>query len=276
MIKFMNNLKFTWNFKEINGIINYKYKNQEESSDSMLFHSKKKFMFSCVFFTLIMLILSKNINILNGKDSINITAAPLENIVNKSPSTSTSSSKYYIVLDPGHGGIDMGTSYGSMKEKDINLKIAKYAKSYLNSKGNKVLLTREEDKLLSLKEIGNKVNSSGGDVFVSIHVNSLNDKNFKGITTLYYDVNGYQRQERIKLANSIEKECVKNDGWENKGIKRQNLAVLRYSKIPGVLVECGFITNEQDRKRLSNERILKTLAVNISNGIISYLNENKK
>ncbi|UZQ49222.1 N-acetylmuramoyl-L-alanine amidase family protein [Clostridium kluyveri] len=242
----------------------------------MLFNSKKKVMFSCVFFTLAMLIFAKNISLLNGKNSINITAAPLGNMVNKPTDKDVSSKKYYIVLDPGHGGIDKGTSYGNMEEKNITLKIAKYAETYLSGKGNVVFLTREEDKLLALDEIGNIVNSSYADAFVSIHVNSLNDKDFKGITTLYYDLNGYQKEERIKLANSIEKECVKNDGWESRGIRRQNLAVLRYSKIPGVLVECGFITNEEDRKRLSNEKVLKKLAENISNGIINYLDESEK
>lgn len=242
----------------------------------MLFNSKKKIMFSCVFFTLIMLISAKGIGLFNGKNSINITAAPVANTSGKTYSGNNESKKYYIILDPGHGGIDKGTSYGSMEEKNINLKIAKYAREYLNGKGSVVFLTREEDKLLALNEIGDKVNSSCADVFVSIHVNSLNDKDFKGITTLYYDVNGYQEKERIRLANSIEKECIKNDGWENRGVRKQNLAVLRYSRIPGVLVECGFITNEEDRKRLSDEKVLKTLAQNISNGIINYLDKNKK
>ncbi|MFL0194482.1 N-acetylmuramoyl-L-alanine amidase [Clostridium sp. WILCCON 0269] len=249
------------------------YKNRKESSDIMPFNSKKKIMFSCVFFTLLMLIFTKHISIANRKNSINITASPMANIVNKDKDKHTSLKKYYIVLDPGHGGIDKGTSYGNMEEKNITLKIAKYAKTYLSSKGNVVFLTREEDKLLGLDEIGDIVNSSCADAFVSIHVNSLNDKNFKGITTLYYDVNGYQEEERIKLANAIEKECVKSDNWESEGIRKQNLAVLRYSKIPGVLVECGFITNAEDRKRLSDEKVLKTLAQNISNGIINYLNE---
>ncbi len=231
--------------------------------------SRKKLIFSCVLFILIMLIFGKNIKILNQGNSIKITASPIVKI----SSNHNESKNYRIVLDPGHGGIDKGTSYGNMNEKDITLKIAKYAQSYLRSQGDVVFLTRDKDKLLSLKEIGNKANSSDADVFVSIHINSLNDKNFKGITTLYYDVNGYQKSERIRLAKTIESQTVKNDGWESKGIRRQNLAVLRYTKIPGVLVECGFITNDEDRKKLSNEDVLKRLAKNISDGIIEYLNK---
>jgi len=238
-------------------------------SDIMGIDSRKKLIFSCVLFILIMLIFGKNIKILNQGNSIKITASPIVKI----SSNHNESKNYRIVLDPGHGGIDKGTSYGNMNEKDITLKIAKYAQSYLRSQGDVVFLTRDKDKLLSLKEIGNKANSSDADVFVSIHINSLNDKNFKGITTLYYDVNGYQKSERIRLAKTIESQTVKNDGWESKGIRRQNLAVLRYTKIPGVLVECGFITNDEDRKKLSNEDVLKRLAKNISDGIIEYLNK---
>lgn len=232
--------------------------------------SKKKLVFSCIFFILLMFIFGKNIKILNQNNSVKITASP----VVKMSGNHSEFKRYRIVLDPGHGGIDKGTSYENMNEKDLTLKIAKYAQSYLNSKGDIVFLTRDKDKLLSLKEIGNKANSCHADVFVSIHINSLDDKNFKGITTLYYDVNGYQKSQRIKLAKTIENQTVKSDGWESKGIKRQNLAVLRYSKIPGVLVECGFITNEEDRKRLANDDVLRRLAKNISDGIIKYLNEN--
>lgn len=236
----------------------------------MRIDSRKKLMFSCIFLILIMFIFGKNIKILNQVSSMKVAASPVVKMSNNH----SSSKKYCIVLDPGHGGIDRGTSYGNMNEKDLTLKIAKYAESYLKSQGDVVFLTRDKDKLVPLKEIGNKTNSYHADVFVSIHVNSLNDKNFNGITALYYDVNGYQKSERIRLAKTIESQAVKNDGWESRGIRRQNLAVLRYSKIPGVLMECGFITNDEDRKRLSNDDVLKRLAKNISDGIIKYLNEN--
>lgn len=239
---------------------------------------RKNYVLFYVFFILIMLVFGKYIKILNVNNSINITTTPVFNSMHRQDSDNryTPLKKYYIIIDPGHGGMDKGTSYGNMYEKDLTLKIARYAAPYLKSKGNVVFLTRNEDKLLGLDEIGDKVNSSYADVFVSIHVNSLSDNNFSGITTLYYDINGYQKNERVKLAESIEREAVKNDSWKNRGIKRQNLAVLRYSKIPGVLVECGFITNAEDRARLSDEGVLKRLGENISKGIIDYLNENHK
>ena len=238
--------------------------------------NKKRFLCSCIFFTLVMLVFGKWINIFYekalGMPSPAVVKAERDNI--KVGSNKKAVSQYTIVLDAGHGGIDAGTSYGNIQEKDLTFKIVKYAEAYLKDKGYRVVLTRNEDKLVPLKEIGKITNASNADVFISIHINSINDVNFNGITTYYYDVNGHQKEERMSLAETIEKKAIKSDGWTDKGIRRQNLAVLRYSNMPSVLVECGFITNEGDRKRLLNEDVLKRLAENISDGAVEYLNKN--
>ncbi len=240
--------------------------------------NKKRFMVSCIFFTFLLLLFGKTVTY--TKKGKALQSQPVVMAVDKGGTEKTknvqaglSTEKKTIILDAGHGGIDNGTSYKGVYEKDLNLEIVKYAEEYLKAKGYTVILTRNKDELIPLKEIGTRVNSSSADVFVSIHVNSLNDVNFKGITTLYYDVEGYEKDERIKLANIIEKEAIKNDNWESKGIKKQNVAVLRYSKIPCALVECGFITNNEDRDRLRKDEVLKRLAENISNGIIKYLQQ---
>ncbi|AKA70973.1 N-acetylmuramoyl-L-alanine amidase family protein [Clostridium scatologenes] len=240
--------------------------------------NKKKFTFSCIFFTLLMLLFNKTVINVNKGELTQVQ--PVVMAVDKGEtkkSTATNINKNInkdvIVLDAGHGGIDNGTSYKNLYEKDLTLKMVKYAEAYLKSKGYTVVLTRNKDELIPLKEIGRRVNASSGTVFVSIHVNSISDTNFKGITTLYYDVQNYQKDERIKLANILEKEAVKSDKWESKGIKKQNVAILRYSKIPCALVECGFITNSEDRDKLSKDEVLKRLSVNISNGIIKYLKQ---
>jgi N-acetylmuramoyl-L-alanine amidase len=223
-----------------------------------------------------MLIFGKWVNLFYEK-ALGIPSSSVVKAVdrtNKIDKSKQSVKKYTIVLDPGHGGIDTGTSYGTMYEKDLTLKIVKYAEAYLKDKGYTVVLTRNEDKLIPLKQIGNIANSSNADAFVSIHINSINDSSFKGITTYYYDVNGYEKEERTKLAETIEKYALKNDGWDNKGIRRQNLAVLRYSNMPSVLVECGFITNTDDREKLAKDAILKKLGENVSDGVIDYLNQN--
>lgn len=238
--------------------------------------NRRRFTFSCIFFIILVTFFVKCVNLIY--DRMTNKSSSIVMAVDKNSKeilqVNESNTKRIIVLDAGHGGIDKGTSFGNMDEKDLTLKIVKYADSYLKSKGYTTVLTRNEDKFLPLKQIGDIANAANGDVFVSIHVNSLDDPNFSGITTLYYDVNGYGKDERIKLSNILENEAVKSDGWESKGIKRQNVAILRYSKIPCSLVECGFITNKEDRDRLSKDDVLKRLAENISNGIIRYLNEN--
>lgn len=233
-------------------------------------------MFSCIFFTMVLTLFGNNINSIYDKaekqSSKSIVMAVDKN--KKINIGDNNNKNYTIILDAGHGGIDKGTSYENINEKDLTLKIVKYANEYLKNKGYNVILTRNEDKLIPLKKIGDIVNAAQGDAFVSIHVNSLSDVNYQGVTTLYYDSKGYQEDERIKLAKILEEEAVKSDGWQNKGIKKQNVAVLRYSKIPCALVECGFITNKEDRERLSKDKVLKNIAENISKGIIKYLDEN--
>ncbi|MFL0248213.1 N-acetylmuramoyl-L-alanine amidase family protein [Candidatus Clostridium stratigraminis] len=179
-----------------------------------------------------------------------------------------------IVIDPGHGGIDKGANYGSIYEKDINLKIVNYAAQQLEFSGIKVLLTRDEDKLLALKEIGDITNSSSADIFVSVHVNENKESKYCGVSSYYYDPNGFQTEERIRLARTMQSELVKSDSWKNVGILRQNFAVLRYSNIPSVLLECGFISNTEDRNKLTQDNVLKNFGDNIAKGVIKYFQKN--
>lgn len=235
--------------------------------------NKKRFIISCVFFTLVLSIFGK-MSVFLEKDG---TSFPIVMAVDKNKATNSNNNKNYtIVLDPGHGGIDLGTSYKNFNEKDLTLKIVKYAEEYLKDEGYTVVLTRNEDKLVPLKEIGNIANNANADVFVSVHINSLQDVKYKGITGYYYDGKGYETDERIKLVKTIGDEILKSDSWEDKGVKRENFAVLRYTKMPSALIECGFITNEEDRARLSKDEVLKRLAENISKGIINYLDHQVK
>lgn len=247
--------------------------------------NRKRFMFSCIFFTLLMLIFGKSVVLFREGKFLKGPIVPIVKAVDKNKKiysngteekNKANNKKYVVVLDAGHGGIDFGTSCKELYEKDLTFKIVKYIEQCLKEKGYTVVLTRNEDKLVPLKEIGKIANDAKADVFVSIHINSINDVNYKGITTYYYDGKGYQKDERIKLSKVIEDEILKSDKWESKGIKRENFAVLRYSKMPSTLVECGFITNEEDKRRLTKDEVLKRLAKNISSGIIKYLDEDGK
>lgn len=183
---------------------------------------------------------------------------------------------HVAVLDPGHGGVDKGTNLKNIYEKDLTYKIANYAEKELIFRGCKIIKTRYEDKWIDLKEIGNITNNANAEAFVSVHINSNKESKYNGITTYYYyNAKGEQKDERIALANTMQKELLKSDNWYDRGIIRNNLAVLRYSNIPGVLLECGFLSNDEDKDKLSKEEVLKNLGNNISKGLLNYLNSDK-
>ncbi|WP_127836282.1 N-acetylmuramoyl-L-alanine amidase family protein [Clostridium prolinivorans] len=183
--------------------------------------------------------------------------------------------KNTIVLDAGHGGEDIGANVGSIYEKDITLKITDYAADELRYRGYKVVKTREDDRLLELSEIGKIANAALADLFISVHINFNEDSVYKGVSTYYYDIDGYQKEERIKLAETMQSELIKDDNWEDRGIIKENFQVLRETKMPSVLLECGFLSNQEDRRKLTDESVLKNFAKNIANGIDKYLESNK-
>lgn len=187
--------------------------------------------------------------------------------------------KYKVVVDPGHGGVDVGAKYGKLFEKDLNLKISKYMVDNLRYNGCKVVFTRntdiELDKLVikDLNERANLANNENSDAFVSVHINSNTGNEYNGVSTYYYDDFNDKQKDKSKLAEYIQKELLISGTWQDMGVHGGDLAVLRLTKMPSVLVECGFITNYQDRIRLSSEDTLVSFGQNISNGIIKYLNE---
>lgn len=232
----------------------------------MRIKDRERFLSSCIFiFMCMVLILSYD-----GKYNKNYAKENSNKILTLSNVSLTNKK---VVLDPGHGGMDKGTSFENLYEKDINLKIALYTKEYLEKQGVQVFMTRKEDKFLHLKEISNYSNSLNPDILISIHVNSNKDISYKGIITYYYDLEGFQKDKRIELANTIQEEVSKGNVWRNGGIRKQNIAILRWSDVPCALVECGFITNVEDRKRLSYEKVLETTGISIAKGIINYLKE---
>lgn len=187
---------------------------------------------------------------------------------------------YVIVIDPGHGGYDKGTSFGTLYEKDITLKISKDIKNLMEFNGYKIVLTRDGDTCCgnsnnSKEDLKNRVQiskNSKADIFVSIHINSFKDSKYKGITTYYYEKDG-QTDKREKLARDIQNSIIKSGTWHDRGIAIGNFNVLRNTDMLSVLVECGFLTNSEDRKKLQDDDALNNIALDISNGIKNYLSE---
>lgn len=222
-----------------------------------------------------------------GRLEVNIPTAYKDNYVYKNPVSSeelnilvakkenpyTSS----VVLDPGHGGVDAGANSGDLLEKDINLQVANYMRMELIYNGCNVTFTRENDdvsgtELQRLREITAMANSISPDVFVSLHVNSYDTSEVKGVEVYYY-TRGHedQAEQRENLASTIQKYLVSSDGWTDNGVKTGNYQVLRDTDMPSVLVELGYISNDEDLARLSNSTILYNAAQNINKGILEYL-----
>lgn len=184
-----------------------------------------------------------------------------------------------IYLDAGHGGRDPGAQYQNTNEKDINLSIVKKLKHTLESYGATVYLTRETDTDLSQGVKNNKkrtdlqaradlINNSKSDIYISIHQNSYAFTKWRGLQVFYDKINGKNKE----LAQTIT-DTLKSDLSNVRDIKNVNDYYM-YSKIkiPGILIETGFITNDEDRALLKQDSYQNKLALSIAKGIINYFN----
>jgi len=180
-----------------------------------------------------------------------------------------------IVIDVGHGGKDSGASIDGILEKDLNLIIALKLREELVKNGVDVILTRDGDYDLSSPNIKrrkksdfdnriNLINASKADMYISIHMNYLNESKYYGAQVFYTEGNEI-------LASSIQNMFIKN---LNSPLKEKKLdkSIYMYEKleIPGVLIECGFLSNKKERNKLLNEEYQDKLVESIVKGIILY------
>ena len=183
-------------------------------------------------------------------------------------------SRKVIVIDAGHGGWDPGMVHSKVEEKDINLSIAKKLQVFLEQGGATVIVTRLDDKGLANRKAGDMharsqiANTSHADIFVSIHQNSYSNSNVKGFQAFYYN----ESDNSKKLADSIQaklKEFV-NPGNKLGAKANKNYFVLKQTAMPAVLVECGFLTNYNDRTNLVSDAYQEKIAWGIYLGIVDY------
>jgi N-acetylmuramoyl-L-alanine amidase len=176
-----------------------------------------------------------------------------------------------LVIDPGHGGYDPGATDSGVEEKDLNLEISKKVASLLNSSGINTRLTRDGDVYLSLSERVQFTKEIGGDLFISVHHNWASTSQAKGIEVYYYN-SGDERERKSKtLADLVRKEIIRLTGQVDRGTKSANFYVLRENNIPAILVECGFLSNSEERSLLLQDSFQWKIAKGIFNGIIKYL-----
>ena len=178
-----------------------------------------------------------------------------------------------VIIDVGHGSKDMGTSYNNVLEKDLNLSIANILEKKLIQNGASVMLVRENDYDLSSPNYSRRkrsdfknriefINNSKANMYLSIHINYLEDKSYSGAQVFY-------TKNNLKLAEMIQKEL--NLISTPRSIKSMP-EVYMYDKlkVKGVLIECGFISNNQEREKLQTKEYQELLSKAITKGIIEY------
>lgn len=181
-----------------------------------------------------------------------------------------------IMIDPGHGGEDFGTyslKKGKYKEKFLNLTTARIVRNYLHQMGYQTLMTRSDDVFVSLEKRAVFANNKQPKLFVSIHYNSAPNKEADGIEVFYYrsDEDHVRTKASKKLAQAILNQVVINTEAKSRGIKHGNLAVIRETQMPAVLIEGGFLTNDDELKKLKDTSYLKRLSWGIAKGIQDYI-----
>jgi N-acetylmuramoyl-L-alanine amidase len=172
-----------------------------------------------------------------------------------------------IVIDPGHGGRDPGATADGIYEKDLNLNITARLFILLKDLGFKVKMTRTDNRYLSLGDRVKIANDVNTDIFISIHCNAASSNKANGIETLYYPGSD---KGKI-LAGVIQHSMIDKLNITDRGFKaRPDLFVLKYTSMPAVLVECGFITNLEESELLITDKYRNDIAAAISDGVGEY------
>lgn len=171
-----------------------------------------------------------------------------------------------VILDAGHGGSDFGATYLGRMEKDDNLRLTLAVGSILQDAGVNVLYTRTSDVYETPAQKAAEGNASNADYFISIHRNSSPYPNqYTGVESLVYNRYG----TAADMAGNINRQ-LERTGFVNQGVnERQNLAVLRRTNMPAVLLEVGFINTDRDNAIYDSR--FQEIAKAIADGILMSL-----
>ncbi len=182
-----------------------------------------------------------------------------------------------IVVDAGHGGLDPGTTYKDIYEKDINLKISLFLRDALANYGATVILTRDSDADLSNGALEHRkktdfdnrikiINNNFTDIYLSIHLNYLSNTKYYGAQVFYNNDN--------EILASFVQTYINDNLNSNREIKQIPSSTYMYGKLekPGVLIECGFLSNQKEREKLVTENYQKEIAYVIANAVVAYYN----
>ncbi len=183
-----------------------------------------------------------------------------------------------IYVDAGHGGRDSGALSNTFMEKDMNLILSNKLALELFSRGAMVFLTRDGDYDLSHSTVNKKrddlyrrvklINSSNCDMYISIHMNASPSSRWQGIQVFYSNIMSENR-----IIAEVITDSLRNNISNVRKFKKEN-GYYMYSKlkVPGVLIEAGFISNSNDNYKIRQEKYQDVFVKNIVNGVEKYFN----
>lgn len=199
-----------------------------------------------------------------------------------------------ICLDPGHGGRDTGGMFGQSMEKQYTLPLVEELAGKLETAGFKVILTRTNDTYIELKDRPGLANRQKADLFISLHFN-IGPPDAKGVevycltpagarstnTGKWGNFEGWGNNTSLQagnhrdgqnmlLAYQLQKSLVESLPANDRGLRRARFEVLRTATMPAVLVEGGFLTNADDRKKIEDPKYRSKLAEAILRGVLQY------
>lgn len=182
-------------------------------------------------------------------------------------------SDFLVVISPGHGGSDPGAIVNDVYESHLNLRIAEKLKEELEASGVKIHMIRTDDTFVSLDDRTITANNLKADLFISIHCNTLEDKDFDGLMTLVHS--GYINYTNLngKTAGTIiHEEVIGTTGATDRGVRdRDKIIVLKDTAMPAVEIECGFLTNDAEFGKLLEDSYQWKIARGTAVGVLKVL-----
>ncbi|WP_246079184.1 N-acetylmuramoyl-L-alanine amidase family protein [Paenibacillus piri] len=186
-----------------------------------------------------------------------------------------------VLIDVGHGGVDSGTLHGNILEKDINLKMAQITYKLLKEKGLTAMVNRLDDYALSeenrwlrirsrhLKDLAQRshlANEIRPKAMISLHVNWSGKSSKRGPLVLFQNTDSSKQ-----LAEHIQRSLNELYGTSTEAVYGKPYYLLKHVKVPAVIVEMGFISNQADRDQMMQPEKQKQLAEAIVKGVSAYL-----
>ncbi len=190
-----------------------------------------------------------------------------------------------VVLDAGHGGEDPGavSAYSGIKEKDITLVLAEKTKKLLEDAGYTVVMTRTEDVLSyddeklsmtakrrqDLLKRKKMMDESNADIVISIHLNSFSDSQYHGAQTFYTKESLSSKKLAISLQTAF-CQILEPENEREALLKTEDIIITKNCKVTTAIVECGFLSNQEEEKKLADETYQSKIAESIKAGIDNY------